>query len=48
MAVALTFSGTIIIEKLLSDKREVDALDGRIAIGLLIVQDIVLVLVMSV
>ncbi len=44
--VALTFSSTIIIVKLLSDKREVDALHGRIAIGFLIVQDIVVVLVM--
>ncbi|MCF6336824.1 MAG: cation:proton antiporter [Gammaproteobacteria bacterium] len=48
VAVALTFSSTIIIVKLLSDKREVDALHGRIAIGFLIVQDIVVVLVMIV
>jgi len=46
VAVALTFSSTIIIVKLLSDKREIDALHGRIAIGFLIVQDIVVVLVM--
>ncbi len=46
VAVALTFSSTIIIVKLLSDKREVDALHGRIAIGFLIVQDIVVILVM--
>lgn len=46
IAVALTFSSTIIIVKLLSDKREVDALHGRIAVGFLIVQDIVVVLVM--
>ena len=46
VAVALTFSSTIIIVKLLSDKKEVDALHGRIAIGFLIVQDIVVVLVM--
>jgi len=46
VAVALTFSSTIIIVKLLSDKREVGALHGRIAIGFLIVQDIVVVLVM--
>ncbi len=46
VAVALTFSSTIIIVKLLSDKREVDALHGRIAIGFLIVQDIAVVLVM--
>ncbi|MCP5142647.1 MAG: cation:proton antiporter [Chromatiales bacterium] len=46
VAVALTFSSTIIIVKLLSDKREVDALHGRIAVGFLIVQDIIVVLVM--
>ncbi len=46
VAVALTFSSTIIIVKLLSDKREVESLHGRIAIGFLIVQDIVVVLVM--
>ncbi|MBI5440814.1 MAG: cation:proton antiporter, partial [Deltaproteobacteria bacterium] len=40
VAVALTFSSTIIIVKLLSDKREIDALHGRIAVGFLIVQDI--------
>jgi Kef-type K+ transport system membrane component KefB len=48
VAVALTFSSTIIIVKLLSDKREVDSLHGRIAIGFLIVQDIAVVLAMMV
>jgi len=46
VAVALTFSSTIIIVKLLSDKREVDTLHGRIALGFLIVQDLVVVFVM--
>ncbi|GAA1993295.1 cation:proton antiporter [Isoptericola halotolerans] len=46
VAVALTFSSTIIIVKLLSDKREIDELHGRIAVGFLIVQDLVVVLVM--
>ncbi|MEX0758001.1 MAG: cation:proton antiporter, partial [Tistlia sp.] len=35
VAVALTFSSTIIIVKLLSDKREIDSLHGRIALGFL-------------
>lgn len=48
VAVALTFSSTIIIVKLLSDKKEVDSLHGRIAIGFLIVQDLVVVLSMMV
>ena len=46
VAVALTFSSTIIIVKLLSDKRELEQLHGRVALGFLIVQDIVVVLVM--
>jgi Kef-type K+ transport system membrane component KefB len=46
IAIALTFSSTIIIVKLLSDKREIDSLHGRIAVGFLIVQDIVVVLTM--
>jgi len=46
IAVALTFSSTIIIVKLLTDKREIDDLHGRIAIGFLIVQDIVVVIAM--
>ena len=46
IAVALTFSSTIIIVKLLSDKRELDSLHGRIAVGFLIVQDIAVVLAM--
>lgn len=46
VAVALTFSSTIIIVKLLSDKRELDSLHGRIAVGFLIVQDLVVVVVM--
>ncbi|MBQ0986141.1 cation:proton antiporter [Streptomyces sp. F63] len=48
VAVALTFSSTIIIVKLLSDKRELEQLHGRIAVGFLIVQDIVVILVMIV
>lgn len=48
VAVALTFSSTVIVVKLLSDKREIDALHGRIALGILIVQDLVVVLTMIV
>jgi Kef-type K+ transport system membrane component KefB len=46
VAVALTFSSTIIVVKLLSDKRELDSLHGRIAVGFLIVQDIAVVFAM--
>src|SRR5690606_30140375 len=48
IAVALTFSSTIIIVKLLSDKREIDSLHGQIALGFLIVQDLVVVFAMIV
>ncbi|WP_166257369.1 cation:proton antiporter [Marinobacter salicampi] len=48
VAVALTFSSTIIIVKLLTDKKEVDSLHGRVAIGFLIVQDLVVILAMLV
>lgn len=48
IAVALTFSSTIIIVKLLSDKGEIDSLHGQIALGFLIVQDLVVVLAMIV
>ncbi len=48
IAAAMSFSSTIIIVKLLSDKREIDSLHGRIAIGFLIVQDIMVVIAMIV
>lgn len=48
IAIALTFSSTIIIVKLLSDKKEIDSLHGQISIGFLIVQDIVVILAMIV
>lgn len=40
IAVALTFSSTIIILKLLSDRGDVNKLYGRISIGFLLVQDV--------
>ena len=43
VAMALTFSSTIIVVKLLSDRREIDELHGRIAVGVLIVQDLVVI-----
>jgi Kef-type K+ transport system membrane component KefB len=46
VAVALTFSSTIIIVKLLSDKQEVEETHGKVALGILIVQDIVVVAVL--
>lgn len=46
VAIAIAFSSTIIVVKLLSDRREIDELHGRIAVGFLIVQDLAVVIVM--
>ena len=44
IAIALTFSSTIIILKLITDKGDVETLYGKIAIGFLLVQDFVAIL----
>lgn len=48
VSIALTFSSTIIILKLLSDKGDLDKLYGKIAIGFLLVQDIVATIILLV
>ena len=48
VALALAFSSTIIIIKVLSDKRELDQLHGQIAVGVLIVQDMLVIVAMVV
>lgn len=44
LAVAITFSSTIIIMKLLSDKKDTDTIYGRYTIGLMLVQDVIAVI----
>jgi Kef-type K+ transport system membrane component KefB len=46
IAIALTFSSTIIIVKLLSDKSDLHTIYGRISMGFLIVQDVIAVLIL--
>jgi len=46
IAVALTFSSTIIIMKLLSDKNDLDKLYGKISIGFLLVQDLIAIIIL--
>ncbi len=46
LAIALTFSSTIIIMKLLSDRGDEHKLYGKIAIGFLLVQDLVATLIL--
>ncbi len=48
IAIALSFSSTIIIMKLLSDKGDVDSLYGKISIGFLIVQDLIAVAILMI
>ncbi len=43
---ALAFSSTVIIVKLLTDQRELDSLHGRITVGILIIQDLLVVAAM--
>src|SRR3989344_5673116 len=44
IGVALTFSSTIIIVKLLTDKNDIGSLYGRISVGILIIQDFIAIL----
>lgn len=48
LAVALSFSSTVLAAKVLESKRELRAFHGRVAIGILIVQDLIALLVMSI
>src|SRR3989344_613784 len=41
LAAALAFSSTVVVVKILSDKKEIDTLHGRIALGILIVEDFI-------
>ena len=48
ISVAITFSSTIIIMKLLSDKDELEKLHGKISIGFLLVQDLIAIIIMMI
>jgi predicted Kef-type K+ transport protein len=48
MAIALSFSSTVLAAKLLETKRELGAFHGRTAIGILIVQDIIALAVLAI
>ena len=47
LGVALAFSSTVLAAKVLETKRELRAFHGRVAIGILIVQDLIALVVMS-
>lgn len=46
LALAITFSSTIIIVKLLNDKKDTDSTYGKYTIGLMLVQDIIAIFVL--
>jgi predicted Kef-type K+ transport protein len=48
VSIALSFSSTVVAAKVLESKRELRAFHGRVAIGILIVQDLVAVAMLSV
>src|SRR4051794_9527384 len=48
LAVAVAMSSTVIIVKLLHDKRELETLSGRITLGILVIQDLVVILFLAV
>ncbi len=47
LSIALSFSSTVLAAKILESKRELRAFHGRVAIGILVVQDLLALLVMS-
>lgn len=47
IGLALTFSSTVVVVKLLGQKDELDTLYGRIAIGIFLVQDVVVIITLT-
>ena len=47
LAIALSFSSTVLAAKVLESKRELRAFHGRVAIGVLIIRDLIALVVMS-
>lgn len=48
LGLAVSFSSTMAVVKILSDKRKINALSGRISIGILLIEDIIIILALSV
>lgn len=48
LAIAISFSSTVVVVKILSDKKEIDTLHGRITVGILIIQDLVAALALMI
>lgn len=48
LGLVLAFSSTMVVIKLLSDSEQLDTLHGRIVLGILLIQDIIIILVLSI
>src|SRR3989338_5989268 len=48
LAAAIAFSSTVLVVKILSDKKELNKLHGRIALGILIIEDFIAALVLMI
>ncbi len=48
MGLILAFSSTLVVIKILSDRDELETLHGRITLGILLMQDIIVVIILSV
>jgi len=48
IGLVVAFSSTMIVVKLLSDKREINSLHGRLVIGILLIQDIAAILALTI
>ena len=47
LGVATAFSSTLIVVKLLSDRNELDTVDGRLTLGILLMQDVLAIVVLA-
>jgi len=47
LALALTFSSTVVAVKLLEEKQQFDSLHGRIAVGILLFQDLMVIILLT-
>ncbi len=48
IGIIIAFSSTMVVIKLISDKRELDTLHGRIVVGILLMEDILAILALSI
>jgi len=48
IGIIIAFSSTMVVVKLISDKREIDTLHGRIIVGILLLEDLLAILALSI